>query len=80
MWYKVNTYPLGNALAGFTLPVVEYLSKLYLYNKVVTYMDGKCYRLFGYLPSLPIEEMKVAYKLVKTTMDGSVRMNDNDNT
>ncbi|KAD2393716.1 hypothetical protein E3N88_40693 [Mikania micrantha] len=88
MWYKVNTHAWFNALAEPTLPVVEYLSELY--NKVVIYMDGRGYSLFGYLPSLPIDEMKVAYKLVNTTMDGLsavgnlagdlIGMNDNNNT
>ncbi|GKD04447.1 REF/SRPP-like protein [Tanacetum coccineum] len=75
LWYEANkTYPIINKLSEFILPVTEYLSEWY--NKVVTYMDGKGYGLFGYLPSVPIDEMKAAYKLVKTTMDGLSSVGD----
>lgn len=73
-WYKANKYPLVNKLSALFLPVTEYLSEWY--NKVVRYMDGKGYGLFGYLPSVPIDEMKAAYKLVKTTMDGLSNVGD----
>ncbi|PWA89932.1 Rubber elongation factor [Artemisia annua] len=73
-WYKANTYPLINKLSELFLPMTEYLSEWY--NKVVRYMDGKGYALFGYLPSVPIDEMKAAYKLVKTTMDGLSAVGD----
>ena len=39
-------------------------------------MDGKGYGLFGYLPGVSIEEMKAAYKLVKTTMYGLSAVGD----
>ncbi|GJY49762.1 REF/SRPP-like protein [Tanacetum coccineum] len=75
LWYDANkTYPIINKLSEFILPVTEYLSAWY--NKAVTYMDGKGYGLFGYLPSVPIDEMKAAYKLVKTTMDGLSSVGD----
>nr|XP_043621231.1 uncharacterized protein LOC122592959 [Erigeron canadensis] len=67
-WYKVNAYPLLHILSELFLPVAECFSKWY--NKLLTYMDRKGYSLSGYLPSVPIDEMKAAYKVVKTTMDG----------
>ncbi|KAI3817456.1 hypothetical protein L1987_11247 [Smallanthus sonchifolius] len=74
-WYKVSKqYPWVATLSEFILPVVEYVFEWY--NKVVTYMDGKDYSLFGYLPLVPIDEMKDAYKLVKTSMDGLSAVGD----
>lgn len=70
----ICTYLVINKLSEFILPVTEYLSEWY--NKVVMYMDGKGYGLFSYLPGVPVEEMKVAYKLVKTTMDGLLAVGD----
>ncbi|KAI3817454.1 hypothetical protein L1987_11245 [Smallanthus sonchifolius] len=75
LWYEVvNQYPTVAELSEFILPVVECLCQLY--NKVVTYMDGKGYSIFGYLPLVPIDEMKAAYKLVKTSRDGLSAIGD----
>ncbi|KAJ9554530.1 hypothetical protein OSB04_018575 [Centaurea solstitialis] len=79
-WYKANTYTLFHSLAEVVLPVVEKLSKYY--NKFVTYMVGKGYEVFDYLPLVPIVEMKAAYKVVKMAMDlagGLMGFNDHNN-
>ncbi|KVI05720.1 REF/SRPP-like protein At1g67360 [Cynara cardunculus var. scolymus] len=73
-WYKANTYPLFHSLAELILPVVEKLSEYY--NKLVRYMDGQGYELFDYLPLVPIDEMKAAYKVVKMAMDGLSAVGD----
>ncbi|KAI3730827.1 hypothetical protein L1987_62005 [Smallanthus sonchifolius] len=75
LWYEVvDKYPTVAELSEFILPVVECLCQLY--NKVVTYMDGKGYSIFGYLPLVPIDEMKAAYMLVKTSRDGLSAIGD----
>ncbi|KAI3733348.1 hypothetical protein L6452_12791 [Arctium lappa] len=73
-WYKANTYPLFHSLAEVILPVIEKLSEYY--NKFVTYMVGKDYELFDYLPLVPIKEMKAAYKVVKMAMDSAAAVGD----
>ncbi|KAK9063526.1 hypothetical protein SSX86_017396 [Deinandra increscens subsp. villosa] len=75
LWYElVNKYPWVGELSELILPVVEYVCELY--NKVVTYMDEEGYSIFGYMPLIPIDEMKVAYKLVKTSRDGLSAVGD----
>ncbi|KAD2804021.1 hypothetical protein E3N88_37398 [Mikania micrantha] len=68
LWYEIiNENPSLGKVSEYILPVVESASKLY--NKVVTYMDEKGYSISGYLPLIPIDEMKAAYKLVKTSRE-----------
>ncbi|KAK1415846.1 hypothetical protein QVD17_31634 [Tagetes erecta] len=75
LWYAiVNKYPLVDDLSGFILPVIECMCKLY--NKMVTYMDGKGYSVFGYLPLVPVDEIEAAYKLLKTSSDGLSAIGD----
>ncbi|XP_035832238.1 uncharacterized protein LOC110871612 isoform X2 [Helianthus annuus] len=75
LWYELmNKYPTLAQLSEFILPVVEVMCELY--NKAVAFMDGKGYSIAGYLPLVPIDEMKAAYKLVKTSKDGLAAVGD----
>ncbi|KAI7754002.1 hypothetical protein M8C21_026264 [Ambrosia artemisiifolia] len=75
LWYELmNKYPIVAEISEFVLPVVECVSVLY--NNLVTLMDTKGYSIAGYLPLVPIDEMKAAYKLVKTSRDGLAAVGD----
>ncbi|KAJ0763395.1 putative rubber elongation factor [Helianthus annuus] len=75
LWYELmKKYPTLAQLSEFILPVVEVMCELY--NKAVAFMDGKGYSIAGYLPLIPIDEMKAAYKLVKTSKDGLAAVGD----
>nr|XP_043633820.1 uncharacterized protein LOC122605018 [Erigeron canadensis] len=67
LWYKLNTYPLISKLSKYILPVAEKLCQMY--NNLVAYLDKNGYGISGYLPTIPIQEMKTAYTLVKTRQD-----------
>ncbi|KAI3515996.1 hypothetical protein L1887_14903 [Cichorium endivia] len=74
LWYKANTKEWFSKLADMILPLIEKLCNWY--NDMLETMEDKGYSFFGYLPTIPIIEMKAAYKLVKTTNDSLAAVAD----
>ncbi|KAL4573828.1 hypothetical protein LXL04_020647 [Taraxacum kok-saghyz] len=87
--YKLREFALIKALGKMILPLIEELCEWY--NQKLKELDEKGYSFFGYLPTVPITEMKVAYKLVKMAngglevvgggleaVGGAVGLNDDD--
>ncbi|KAJ9554528.1 hypothetical protein OSB04_018573 [Centaurea solstitialis] len=73
--YKAKKqYPQIRCLGKVFLPVVEKLSEWY--NKFVKYMVKEGCELFDYLPLIPINEMKAAYKVVKVANEGLSALGD----
>ncbi|KAL7588581.1 hypothetical protein Lser_V15G40944 [Lactuca serriola] len=66
--YKLSQYKIIKAMGKAILPLIEKLCEWY--NQKLKDLDEQGYSFFGYLPTIPIEEMKVAYMLVKTANAG----------
>ncbi|KAI3780076.1 hypothetical protein L2E82_09955 [Cichorium intybus] len=64
----LHAYAPVNALGYSILPLTENLCEWY--NKMLKQLDEKGHSFFGYLPTMPISEMKAAHKLVKTDNAG----------
>ncbi|KAF7813605.1 REF/SRPP-like protein [Senna tora] len=66
LWNGVNKYPSVHAVADMAVPTVAYWSKRY--NHVIKDMTGKGYTVFGYLPSIPLDEIARAFKQEESKM------------
>ncbi|KAI3515987.1 hypothetical protein L1887_14894 [Cichorium endivia] len=64
----LHAYAPVKAQGYAILPLIEKLCERY--NKMLKELDEKGHSFFGYLPTIPISEMKAAHKLVKTDNAG----------
>lgn len=68
LWNVLNRYPSVHAVADMAAPTAAHWSKKY--NHVIKDMTGKGYTIFGYLPSIPVDEISKAFKQEEPKMKG----------
>ncbi|GLT86685.1 hypothetical protein SLE2022_048070 [Rubroshorea leprosula] len=78
VWVKLNYYPSFHSVANMAVPTAACWSDKY--NHVVNDMTHKGYPVFGYLPLIPVDEIKQAVKQaeVRENADGSVVAHKSD--
>lgn len=60
LWNGLNQYSSFHTVADIAVPQAAHWSKKY--NHVIKEMSGKGYTVFGYLPSIPVDEIAKAFK------------------
>ncbi|WCJ38760.1 Rubber elongation factor protein (REF) [Euphorbia peplus] len=60
VYIKLDHLPVIHTMLDITLPTAAHWSEKY--NKIVNTLIGKGYKIFGYLPLVPIDEITKTYK------------------
>lgn len=60
VWFKLNDVPPLHMVAEMSIPTAAHWSKKY--NRTVKKMSRKGFPVFGYLPLIPVDEIRKAFR------------------